>query len=81
MVLLTLSLLTVLIIIAVIIAVVLRKFLILVVNSIIGFFALFATSLFVPALVLNIWSVLFVAIGGIIGYILVLILHFTGILF
>lgn len=49
------------------------------INSVIGFFALYAVKAFLwTDLVINWVSVLFVAIGGIIGFILVLILHFFG---
>lgn len=54
----------------------------LLINSLIGFFALWITKVFVlNELVINIWSVLLTAIFGIIGYILVLVLHILGIFF
>lgn len=54
----------------------------LLINSLIGFFALWITKVFVlNALVINIWSVLLTAIFGIIGYIIVLVLHILGIFF
>jgi len=49
------------------------------INSVIGFFALYAVQAFlIPTLVISFWSVLFVAIGGLIGLILVLLLHALG---
>ncbi len=49
------------------------------VNSVLGFFALYAVQAFmIPTLVINFWSVLFVAIGGLIGLIIVLLLHAFG---
>ncbi len=51
-------------------------------NSLIGFFALWVTKVFVlNGLVINIWSVLLTAVFGIVGYIIVLVLHILGILF
>lgn len=47
-------------------------------NSLIGFFALIAAALFLPDLVINIWSVLIVAFGGIFGFIAVILLHLLG---
>ncbi len=58
-----------------------KKFFMLVINSIIGFFALFAVKLLLPALVINLWSILFVAIGGIFGLLAVIILHLIGVAF
>lgn len=53
------------------------------INSIIGFFALYALKAFevVPTLVINIWSVIIVAIFGLLGMIAVLILHGLGLFF
>ena len=51
------------------------------INTAVGFFALYATSLLLPDLVINVWSVLIVAFGGIFGYLLVLILHLLGLAF
>ncbi len=50
-------------------------------NSIIGFFALYAVQLWRTELVINLWSVLITAILGIFGFIIVLVLHFLGIAF
>ena len=51
---------------------------ILALNSVVGFFALYAIQAWqvVPTIVINIWSVLLTAVLGIIGFALVLILHF-----
>lgn len=52
------------------------------INSVIGFFALHAVKeFFLSELIINIWSVLFVAIGGIIGFGIVLAMHGIGIWF
>jgi hypothetical protein len=52
------------------------------VNSVIGFFALYAVKAFlIPELVINAWSVLAVAVLGIFGLGLVLILHAAGVWF
>lgn len=57
----------------------LKHAIMLAVNSVIGFFALYAIQAFVwPELIINWVSILFVAIGGIIGFILVLLFHFLG---
>ena len=52
-------------------------------NRIIGFFALYAMKSlgFFPDLAINIWSVILVAIFGLIGFIFVLIMHAMGVLF
>lgn len=58
----------------------LKKALGLLLNSLIGFFALWVTQkLILPDLIINIWSVLITAVFGIVGYISVIILHFLGI--
>lgn len=58
----------------------LKKAIKLLINSAIGFFALWLTKvILIKTLVINIWSVLIVAIGGIIGYFVVIILHFFGV--
>ncbi len=52
------------------------------VNSIIGYFALYAVQAFaMPDLIINIWSVLLVAVLGLVGLILVVILSMAGIWF
>lgn len=58
-----------------------KRLITLAINSAIGFFALFAAKIFLPELVINWVSVLITAIGGIIGFIAVLIMHLTGIAF
>ena len=60
----------------------LKKAFKLLINSLIGFFALWLTQqLFVSTLIINIWSVLITAIFGIICYVVVLVMHFLGIWF
>jgi len=60
----------------------LKHAILLAVNSVIGFFALYAVQAWmIESLVINVWSVLFVAIFGIIGLFLVLLLHWVGIWF
>jgi hypothetical protein len=54
----------------------------LIVNAVIGVVLLWILNLFLsPPVVINIWSVLISAIGGILGVIIVLLLHFLGIAF
>lgn len=49
------------------------------INSVIGFFALYAVQAYaLPNLVINFWSVILVAILGLLGLIVVLILHLAG---
>ncbi|MBR9693085.1 transcriptional regulator [Candidatus Woesearchaeota archaeon] len=55
-----------------------KKALILALNSVIGFFALYAVAIFRPELVINFWSVIITALGGIFGFLIVIILHFLG---
>lgn len=60
----------------------LKKITLLIINSVIGFFALFGVNLFLSTPIpINFWSVIIVAIGGIFGLILELILHFFGVAF
>ena len=48
-------------------------------NSVIGYFALYAVQVYAPdTLVLHTWSVLLVAFFGIMGFALVLFLHGIG---
>lgn len=48
-------------------------------NGIIGFFALYAVKVWLlPELIINVWSVLFVAIGGLLGMAIVMVLHLVG---
>jgi hypothetical protein len=52
------------------------------INSVIGFFALYAFKAFLmPDLLINVWSVLIVAILGIIGLGIVLVLYGLGLFF
>jgi hypothetical protein len=52
------------------------------INALIGFFALYAIKVFLmPDLAINFWSVALVAIGGIFGFALVVLLHALGIFF
>ena len=54
----------------------------LLINSLIGFFALWITkAVVVSTLVINLWSVLLVAILGIFGFAIVLLLHIFHIAF
>ncbi|HJX06424.1 MAG TPA: pro-sigmaK processing inhibitor BofA family protein [Candidatus Nanoarchaeia archaeon] len=56
-----------------------RRVIILVINSIIGIFALMGFNiLFNAGIQINFWSVIITAIGGIIGFIIVLIFHYAG---
>ncbi|HIH23885.1 TPA: hypothetical protein HA251_02520 [Candidatus Woesearchaeota archaeon] len=51
-------------------------------NSIIGFFALYAVQVFwLQTLIINIWSIIIVAILGLLGLIAVLVLHGLGLFF
>ncbi|MFT4261635.1 MAG: pro-sigmaK processing inhibitor BofA family protein [Candidatus Woesearchaeota archaeon] len=64
-----------------ILVVFIRKLGWLILNSIIGFFALLFTKIFLPDLVINAWSILITAIGGVPGYLIVIIFHLLGIAF
>ncbi len=51
-------------------------------NAVLGIIILLVLNLFLsPPVVINIWSILISAIGGIAGVIIVLVLHFLGIAF
>lgn len=51
-------------------------------NSVIGFFALYAVQVFwLQTLIINIWSIIIVAILGLLGLIAVLVLHGLGLFF
>lgn len=51
-------------------------------NAVLGIIILVVLNLFLsPPVVINIWSILISAIGGIAGVIIVLVLHFLGIAF
>lgn len=58
-----------------------KKGIALVINSIIGFFALFFASIFLPNLQIGFWSIIITAIGGIFGFLAVITLHLLGIAF
>jgi hypothetical protein len=59
-----------------------KRLVILVLNSLIGLFALMGFNLlFSQAIPINFWTVLLTAIGGIIGFTIVLVAHFLGIAF
>jgi len=59
-----------------------KRVLILFINSVIGLFALFGFNyLFNAGIKINFWSVLITAIGGIIGFIIVLAAHYLHIAF
>jgi hypothetical protein len=52
------------------------------INAVIGFFALYAMKAFVwPDLIINFWSVAIVAVGGLLGFILVIVFHLVGLWF
>ena len=54
----------------------------LIVNAVIGVVILLVLNIFLsPDIVINIWSILIAAIGGIVGVIIVVVLHFLGIAF
>ena len=56
-----------------------KKFFILVINSIIGLFALMGFNFLTSAgITINFWSIIITAIGGIIGFAIVLGMHFLG---
>ena len=57
----------------------LKHAIVLALNSVIGFFALYAIqAYFLPSLLINVWSVGIVALTGIVGFIIVLLLHGVG---
>jgi len=54
----------------------------LIVNAILGIVLLFLTNLFItPPIPINILTVLICAIGGVLGWLVILILHVLGIAF
>jgi len=54
----------------------------LVVNGLIGIVLLFLTNLFLsPPIPINIITVLICAIGGVVGWLLILVLHILGVAF
>lgn len=49
------------------------------INAVIGFFALYAIKTFIfPELAINFWSIALVAVFGLGGFIVVLLLHWIG---
>ena len=61
-----------------------KRFVVLVLNSLIGLFALQGFNLLFAQnnpVVINFWSVLITAIGGIIGFAVVVAFHFLGVAF
>jgi hypothetical protein len=59
-----------------------KRMVLVLINSLLGFFALFGwNALFPWDITINVWSVLLVAIFGIIGLIIVIALHFFGVAF
>jgi hypothetical protein len=54
----------------------------LIVNALLGIILLFLTNLFItPPIPINILTVLICAIGGVLGWLIILILHVLGIAF
>jgi len=59
-----------------------KKVIVLIINSVIGIFALIGfNTLFNAGIKINFWSVIITAIGGIIGFIIVLAAHYLHIAF
>ncbi|MBC8501215.1 MAG: pro-sigmaK processing inhibitor BofA family protein [Nanoarchaeota archaeon] len=59
-----------------------KKVIFLILNSIVGLLALFGfNSLFNAEVSINIWSVLVAGIGGSIGFVVIIILHYLGLAF
>jgi len=53
-----------------------------IINSVVGLVLLFLSNMFFhTGIVINIWSLAIVAIGGVVGLIMILLLHFLGIAF
>lgn len=56
-----------------------KKVFVLIINSVIGIFALIGfNTLFRAGVEINFWSVIITAIGGLVGFIIVLGMHFLG---
>lgn len=54
----------------------------LIINSIVGLLLLFLTNLFVvPPIPINLITILICAIGGVVGWLVILVLHLLGIAF
>lgn len=58
-----------------------KEFLPLIVNSLGALIVLFILNYFSFGILINIWSILIVAVGGFAGLVLVVLLHFLGIAF
>ena len=59
-----------------------KRIIIFVINSIIGLLALFGfNAMFDVAIKINVWSFLITGIGGSIGFIVILVIHFLGLAF
>lgn len=58
-----------------------KKMIIFLINSVIGLFALMGWNYLFSPVVINVWSVLAVALFGIVGLVGVVGLHFLGVLF
>lgn len=77
-----LTVLTILIVLVLIAIFIFKKLVTIAINSVIGFFALFFVEFFfLPALEINFWSVIITAVGGIFGFIAVVLMHLLGIAF
>ena len=71
--------LIVVVLIIILLFMVVKKVFIFIVSSVIGIFALFGFNyLFNANVVINFWSVIITAIGGIIGFIIVVGMHYLG---
>jgi hypothetical protein len=56
-----------------------KKVLLFMINSVVGILALIGfNSVFHAGIAINIWSVLITAIGGVIGFVIVLGMHYLG---
>lgn len=74
--------LAVVVLVVVLILIFSRRIFLLVVNSIIGLFALIGfNQVFNTTIEINIWSLLITGIGGTLGFAIVVILHFLGLAF
>ncbi|MBU1202275.1 MAG: pro-sigmaK processing inhibitor BofA family protein [Nanoarchaeota archaeon] len=59
-----------------------KKIIVFVINSVVGFLALFGfNAMFDVAIKINLWSILITGVGGSIGFVVILILHFLGLAF
>ena len=54
----------------------------LLINTIVGLVLLFVTNLvLIPPLVINLFTILICAVGGVVGWVVILVLHVLGIAF